>query len=168
VNARLAPDEDGVTLIELLVAMSIIGVLTVAVTGALFVGIRTTRDTRTSLDQSNAEQIISTYVTKDVQGADAVRAGVTSACGGQPAALETTTRTDPLASSSDVVVAYRVTGTTLLRQVCGPTPSMTRIARDVTSFIASGSDPLSVSVTTTPSSTVGSYSWSLEVRRRQQ
>jgi prepilin-type N-terminal cleavage/methylation domain-containing protein len=166
-SSRAASHEDGVTLVELLVAVSILGVLTVALASALFFGFRSTRDMHTSLDQSNAEQIVSSYVAKDVQAADSVRVGVTSACGGQLAALETTTRTDPIATASDVTVAYRLTGSSLVRQVCGPSPATQTIARNITAFTASGSDPMSIDASTAPSSEVGAYSFSFEVRRRQ-
>ena len=49
------------------------GLLMTALTSAVIVGFRSTRDTHTSLDQSNAEQIITTYVTKDIQAADSDR-----------------------------------------------------------------------------------------------
>ena len=71
-SARTRRSEAGVTLIELLVAVSLMGLLMTALTGAVIVGFRSTRDTHTSLDQSNAEQIITTYVTKDIQAADTV------------------------------------------------------------------------------------------------
>ena len=48
------------------------GLLMTALMSAVIVGFRSTRDTHTSLDQSNAEQIITTYVTKDIQAADSV------------------------------------------------------------------------------------------------
>ena len=58
------------------------GLLMTALMSAVVVGFRSTRDTHTSLDQSNAEQIITTYVTKDIQAADAVvRAGDARAAG---------------------------------------------------------------------------------------
>jgi prepilin-type N-terminal cleavage/methylation domain-containing protein len=159
-------DESGVTLIELLVAVSILGIVMTALSGALFVGLRTTRDTQTSLGQSNAEQLVSTYLTKDIQAAATVRTSGTSTCGSQPIVLETTTRTDPLAASN-VTVAYALSGTDLVRQVCGPSASVHTIAHNVTSLTASGANPVSITVATAPGTEVGAYSWTLEVRRRQ-
>jgi prepilin-type N-terminal cleavage/methylation domain-containing protein len=166
-SGRDSTSEAGVTLIELLAAVSILGLLVVALTSALFLGFRSTQDMHTSLDQSNAEQIVSTYVAKDVQAADTVLTAVPSTCGTQPAALQTTTRTDPTAASSNVTVAYRLVGTSLVRQVCGPAPATETIARNITSFTASGADPMTIAVATSPSAEVGAYSWSFEVRRRQ-
>jgi prepilin-type N-terminal cleavage/methylation domain-containing protein len=159
-------DERGLTLIEVLVAVSLMGFIMTALSGALFVGLRTTRDTHTRLDQSNAEQVLSTYLTKDIQAATAVRTSGTSTCGGQPIVLETTTRTEPLVASN-VTVAYRLSGTRLVREVCGPTPSTSTIARNITSLVASGTNPVSITVATSASTEVGAYSWNLEVRRRQ-
>jgi prepilin-type N-terminal cleavage/methylation domain-containing protein len=167
VSARSRRNDDGVSLVELLVAISIMGVVMAALGAALFTGMRTTRDTTTSLGQSNAELLVSTWVTKDVQAADAVKTGVTSACGNQPAVIETTTRTDPVATASNVTVAYRLVGANLVRQQCGPAPSTTTIARNLTAFAATGTDPVRLDVTSAASEEVDAYSWTLEVRRRQ-
>ena len=71
------------------------GLIMTALMSAVVVGFRSTRDTHTSLDQSNAEQIITTYVTKDIQAADAVVAPATP-CGGETPKLELTTRSGAL------------------------------------------------------------------------
>jgi prepilin-type N-terminal cleavage/methylation domain-containing protein len=165
-TATRTHDEAGVTLIELLVSVSLLGLLMAALSGALIVGLRTTSDTQTSLGQSNVEQLVSTYLTKDIQAAVTVRTAGTSACGNQTIVLETTTRTDPLAASN-VTVAYALSGTNLVRQVCGPSASVHTIAHNVTSLTASGANPVSITVATAPSAKVGAYSWTLEVRRRQ-
>src|SRR5262245_14034467 len=120
-NERTLHKEAGVSLVEILVAVAIMGVIMGALSAAFLTGTRTTRDTTTSLGQSNTEQIVSTWVTKDVQGADTVRTGVTSSCGNAPVALETTSRTDPVATTSNVIVAYRRSGDQLVRQECGST-----------------------------------------------
>ncbi len=111
-----------------------------ALTGAVIVGFRSTRDTHTSLDQSNAEQIITTYVTKDIQAADTVVVPPTTPCGGEPAALETATRSDPIASpASPTSPSLRARmATELVRAGIGQRRRQT-IADDVTSFTATGS-----------------------------
>jgi type II secretory pathway pseudopilin PulG len=161
-------DEGGLTLIEVLVTVSLMGFVMAALSSALFVGLRTTHDTQTSLDQSNAEQLITTYVAKDIQAASAIRTSGISACGNQPIVLETMTRSDPLAASpSNITVAYALSGTNLVRRVCGPTPSVHTIADNITTFGASGTNPVSLTVGTAASGQVGAYSWTFEVRRRQ-
>jgi len=159
-------DEAGSSLIEVLAAVAVLGFIISALTGAIFLGMRTTHDTHTSLDQSNTEQLVTTYVAKDVQAAESVRTSGTSTCSGQPLVLETTTRSDPLATTADVVVAYSISGSDLIRQVCGPSPSTNDIAHDITSFSASGTNPVSVTVGTAASPKVGAYSWTFQVRRR--
>jgi prepilin-type N-terminal cleavage/methylation domain-containing protein len=165
-SAPFPRDEAGVTLIELLVTLSLMGVIMIALTSALFVGFHTTRDTRTSLDQSNAEQLVNLYLTRDLQGSDSVAYGVTSSCGSQPVALQTTSHSDPLAAS-DVTVTYRISGTDLVRRVCGPVPSTQTLARNVTSLTGSGANTVTLNVATGASADVPAYSWSLEVRRRR-
>ena len=125
------------------------GLLMTALTSAVIVGFRSTRDTHTSLDQSNAEQIITTYVTKDIQAADTVVLPPVTTCGGEAPKLELATRSGPLVTSPVVKVRYtlRANGE-LLR--CKDGISST-IARDVTDFTASGTDTVTTTVTTAAS-----------------
>ena len=160
-------DEAGVTLIELLVSVSLLGLLMSALSGALFVGLRTTNDTQTSLGQSNAEQLVSTYLTKDIQAAASqfappgrARAATRRSCSRRRRA-----RTRWRRATSPLRTRFRA------RTSCGRCadrpPSVHTIAHNVTSLSASGTNPVSITVATAPSAKVGAYSWTLEVRRRQ-
>jgi type II secretory pathway pseudopilin PulG len=164
VSARIESDEAGATLIELLIAIALSGMLMAALAGAMFTGLRTTRDTTTSLDQSNAEQVITTSVTKDIEAATAAPqiSGVSS-CDGQPIVLELTSASDALQTST-VTISYRLAGGVLVRQICGQ-PAST-LARNVTSFTASGDKPVSVTVATAATAQVSAYSWTFQVQRR--
>jgi prepilin-type N-terminal cleavage/methylation domain-containing protein len=166
-SATFSRSEAGITLIELLVTLSIMGIIMVALTSALFIGMHTTRDTNTSLDQSNTEQLVSRWLAHDVQGADAVSYPGVSGCGNRPVALQAASKSDPLAGASDTTVIYRLSGRELVRQVCGPRPSTQTLARDVTTFNASGTNVVTVSVGTAASASVPAYSWSVELRRRR-
>jgi prepilin-type N-terminal cleavage/methylation domain-containing protein len=161
-------DEAGLTLPELVVSVAIAGIISVAMGSAMFVGLRTTRDTRTSLSQSNTEQIVTTYVAKDIQASDTAPTATTNPSCGGAVALQTTTRTDALAAAN-VTVTYRLAGTDPIRQVCGPNASSRAIAHNVTAFGVTdlGSNAYRVAVSTSPSSEVATYSFSFDVRRRQ-
>jgi prepilin-type N-terminal cleavage/methylation domain-containing protein len=165
VSARAGRGEGGVTLIELLVAMSLMGLLISALTGAIVVGFRSTSDTHTSLDQSNAEQIITTYVTKDVQAADAVVTPPMTSCGGAVPKLQLTMHSDALVTSPTVTVGYALGANGALLRCKGA--QVSTIAHDVTSFTASGADTVLTTVTTKASTEVKAYQFSFEVRRRQ-
>ena len=93
---------------------------------------------------------------------------VTSACGNEPVALQTTTRSAATATTSDVVVTYRRVGDDLVRRQCGgAAPGARALAHNVTSFSANGSDPVTVQIATAASDEVSAYTWTFEVRRRQ-
>ena len=77
----------GVTLVELLVAVSILGVLLAATTGITFVAARTATTADTRLDESNDLLRAATYFGDDVQGAQSVAAGTTPRCGTDPTAV---------------------------------------------------------------------------------
>lgn len=164
-SAGRTRDERGVTLIELLVAMSIMGLLITALTGAIFVGFRSTRDTHTSLDQSNTEQLITTVVTKDIQAANAVIAPPTTSCGGEAPKLELTTRSDALVTSPAVTVVYALRANGELLRCKGAATST--VARGVADFTVSGTNTVSTSVTTTAGTDTPAYQFSFDVRRRQ-
>ena len=159
-------DSSGFTLVELLITVVIAGLVMGPLSGALIVGFRTTGDTRTSLQQSNAEQLISTYVAKDIQAAEQVSYSPAGVCGGK---VEFRTRSTAMAASADTVYAYTWNGTTLSRLECdtGGTPLTTLVlASNVSQFDASGSSMVHVSVTTTASPSVPAYAWSIDVARR--
>jgi type II secretory pathway pseudopilin PulG len=160
---RCRRDESGLTLVELVVSVSITGVIAVALSSAIFVGLRTTRDTRTSLTQSNTEQLVTTYVAKDVLSSDTEPAAG-AVCGG-PAVLVTTAHADAL-GAANVTVAYRLSGNDLQREVCGGASHT--IAHDVTAFSVTklNGTTFRIAVATAPSSEVAAYSFSFDVRRR--
>lgn len=64
--------EAGFTLVELIVAVAILGVITVALTGAVIVGLRTTDATAASSSRSIAVETLASFFTADAQSADEV------------------------------------------------------------------------------------------------
>ena len=142
------------------------GLLMTALMSAVVVGFRSTRDTHTSLDQSNAEQIITTYVTKDIQAADSVVVPP----------VDDVRRRNAEAGAGHTVGCARVTSPVVkVRYALRANGELVRckdaisstIARDVSDFTASGTDTVVTTVTTTAGTEVPAYQFSFEVRRRQ-
>lgn len=77
-----ARDEVGFTLVELLIAVSILGVVISAVAAAMVVGLKTTDDTTTRLSESHDTQISTAYFGGDAQSADNVTGNVADSCAG--------------------------------------------------------------------------------------
>ena len=67
---RCHRDEAGVTLTELIVAVSILGIVGAVLAGAFIVSARTNAETKTRYDESHDAQIASAYLATDVQSSD--------------------------------------------------------------------------------------------------
>ena len=145
--------QDGFTLVEVLVSISITGVILGAIVSATYFGLRTTTDQRRSLEQSNAEQLLATWFTADVQSAcdpslttpsctrnpnPSTSSG--SACG-VTALFALDSVSSPLASAPDTTTAYVLQNGTLTRRTCdyGSTSvtSNSTLATDVSSATVS-------------------------------
>jgi prepilin-type N-terminal cleavage/methylation domain-containing protein len=112
--------EAGFTLVELLVCVVVMGFIAVALGTALFVGLRTSGDTDTSLDQSNAELAVASYLTKDVQAASpSPSTNAVTVCGTPVRfAMNTWSKfSDPLLPA-DTTVGYALQSTTIVRVTC--------------------------------------------------
>jgi prepilin-type N-terminal cleavage/methylation domain-containing protein len=122
--------EDGFTLVELLVSMTITGMIIAAIATAAYVGIRTTADNQRGLQQSNAEQLTGNWFTSDVQAAcdPSVSApscprspnpssSTTSACGSS-AVTAIDTYDSPNSPSPDTTIAYVLQSSRLTRITC--------------------------------------------------
>jgi prepilin-type N-terminal cleavage/methylation domain-containing protein len=155
---RVPTDNDGFTLIEVLVCISILGIIMVVLCTAVMMGLRSTKDANVKFDQSNTAEFVNLHFTKDVQGAEQVLVDdVAASCGGA-AELKLVS---PL--SVDRIVTYAVTGSPLqlVRRECSPsgaTPAVTLLASpisaasDVVASYSSGQVTLSVNQ---PSSSLG-------------
>jgi prepilin-type N-terminal cleavage/methylation domain-containing protein len=71
-SARWVRDEDGFTLAELVIAISILGVVMVTLTTAIVLGLKTTDQTNQRILQSHDAQIASAYLANDVQNMTSV------------------------------------------------------------------------------------------------
>lgn len=81
VIAGLKRDDGGWTLVELLVAMFIIGIIIAAVANALIVGFTTSDDTSKRFAESHDAQIASATLAKDVQNAASITSATNAVCG---------------------------------------------------------------------------------------
>lgn len=137
-------DERGVTLMELLIAITITGIIMIPIGGAIYVGLRTSVSTQNRVQESVGGNLLSTYFGPDVQNSVLVAANVPEAVGVCPSP-----RTVDLLLTTEAVVSsvsyYRGTGATagvLYRRVCtaGVAAPPTVLIR----YLASGSGAVNV------------------------
>ncbi len=70
-----AHTEHGFTLVEMLLTITILSLIIGVLTDTLILGLRTTGDTQTRIAQSDAQQFIAHYVSKDVLASAAATPG---------------------------------------------------------------------------------------------
>lgn len=103
--------EQGVSLVELLIAITITGIIVVPLVGAIFFGFRTTNDTQTRLIESGKAGILNSFFVPDVDNAVTIQKNVS-----EPAASCGTPRTQPVnllltAADGSTVSYYRGSAT---------------------------------------------------------
>jgi prepilin-type N-terminal cleavage/methylation domain-containing protein len=156
---RRARSEEGFTLVELLVAMMISGIIMASIISAVYVGIRTTTGAQRGLDQSNAQQLIAHYFAADVQGAcDPALSSPTcprspnpttasgSACG-STAVFAMDSVSSATGITANTTIAYVLQGTTFTRVSCAygagaavsTVPLAANVASAAVSYPVSGS-----------------------------
>jgi Tfp pilus assembly protein PilW len=124
----------GVSLIELLIAISLTAVITVPIVASIYFGFRTTGDTQTRISQTASANVLASYFVPDVQGSIAAATNATestAACGATaaPVSLLITTSITP-ASSISYVQGTGVNSGTLYRRTCtsGASTGLARVA----------------------------------------
>lgn len=80
-TALVAPDAHGFTLVELLVAITLLGIIMVAIGAMITTAFRTTTIVSARLEASRAPKLVSTYWVPDVEGANTITRGA-GECGG--------------------------------------------------------------------------------------
>lgn len=130
--------EGGFTLVELLLAISILGILMAALVGVLFTLLTTRSSTLQQLAVSHDAQNAAAYFTNDAQGGVTVALGAPAQCGSTATSLVRFSGNDyDAGSTSDVLLttSWRWDAGTkrLLRRSCrgGGTPSEAVVATDL-------------------------------------
>jgi prepilin-type N-terminal cleavage/methylation domain-containing protein len=136
--------EDGFTLVELLMCITILGIIMGVLTAAVMVGLKSTQSSDVKTQESNAAAFSAMYFSKDVQGAEQVSVNDTATTCGGAALLKLVSPT------ADRIVSYAVTSApvTLERRVCSPSSA----SPVVTTIVSTLSATTDVTVATTPSS----------------
>jgi prepilin-type N-terminal cleavage/methylation domain-containing protein len=169
-------DDRGFTLIEMIVAVSLLAVVGLAVFGALFVGIRATGDSHRRIDQSLAEMEVTRFLSGDIYAAEGpvlVNNTSDTACGGV-APLKLSSRSTATAASLDTMVVWVLSGTDLLRRTCvnGTQTDEFVVADHVSAFTPAAcaapctSRSISVTFTAAADGRIAAQSWTLSVARR--
>lgn len=137
-------DERGMTLVEMMIALSVLGIIVGPIMTSFLLGLLETTSTRERLADSSGAQVVSAYLLADVQSSKSVTltsTGCPTSGGGTP--LLRFDWEDPKTPSTDVAVVYversiagepalfRVTCTTT---ATGTTAEETELARNVQEF----------------------------------
>jgi len=171
-----ASHEHGFTLVEVVLTVTILSLIIGVLTDTLILGLRTTKDTNTDVAQSDAQQFIAHFISRDIQASFAATPGG-SACGIANAALVTTEESTPTLAAPDQAVAYSLAPDGLSRATCAVGASSaattTVISDEVTAITATCTAPgacgtVHVAVQTASTAEVPSYGFTLDVMRRAQ
>ncbi len=164
----------GTTLVEMIIAVVLLGIIGSAIAGALYFGIKTTTNSSVRLDQSMSEMAVTRYLTGDILSAEGpvTVKGSDATCGS--ATLKFSSRSDATKATKDVVVAWELSGTDLLRRTClsGTQTSQRVIATGISAFapatcaVSCTANKISVTFTSAAAHDVAEASWTLAVTRR--
>lgn len=80
--------DEGFSLIELIIAIGLLGVVFGVLALVMVTALATNRDTRERLDETRDEQLVAAYFASDVAGATVVASGAASECGTGTALVE--------------------------------------------------------------------------------
>ncbi|MBI4934845.1 MAG: type II secretion system protein [Actinobacteria bacterium] len=173
---RVRASGRGFTLVEVIIVVSLMSIVSLAVSAALILGIRTADDTYTRFDQSNAAMAVNRLLGGDMmvaEGAVLVSNSTDTTCGGV-AALKMWSRSAASSSVRDTLVAWRLADGKLTRAVCvgGIQTESKVIASDIAMFTPAAcaapctSRSISVRFAAKGSGQIEEQTWTLTVSRR--
>ncbi|HET9657479.1 MAG TPA: prepilin-type N-terminal cleavage/methylation domain-containing protein [Kineosporiaceae bacterium] len=118
-----ARDEAGFTLIELVLAIGILGVVMIAIVSVMLTTLKVNQETQQRTDDSVDVQLATAYFTDDAYGAQSLAQGGTAGCGTTTPLIQfsgSTFTTDAAGTNTDTtfVVGYYLSGATLHRVSC--------------------------------------------------
>lgn len=184
-----ARSEAGFTLVELLLAVAILGIVIVPLTGAIIVGLRTMDQTSHRYAASNDAQVLTRYLPPDVQSANTgIVIGLSACTGTSNRKLQLTVNPQGTAGTRTIMYWVRsVPGGRfeLVRSVwdngactSGQATRTTVVARDIasvndvsaTQLSSSGTPPpplgFKISVTEAPAQNESAYTFTVTGRKR--
>ena len=175
-NARRSKPDEGFTLIEMIVTVSLLAVVGLAVFGALFVGIRATSDSHRRIEQSLTEMEVTRFLSGDIYAAEGpvvVNSTTDATCGGV-APLKLLSRSTATAATIDTTVVWVLSGTDLVRRTCvnGATTDEFVVADGIAAFVPAAcaapctSRTISVTFSAAAEGRIDEQSWTLAVARR--
>jgi Tfp pilus assembly protein PilV len=128
--------EDGVTLVELLIAITITTIIMGPISSSIYVGLHTAGATQNRVYETASANLLSSYLTPDVQNAVAVATNTTEVAGTCPAPLQNVKlllTTQPGVSSISYYQGSGANQTTLYRRICtnGTATNRTVISRSL-------------------------------------
>jgi prepilin-type N-terminal cleavage/methylation domain-containing protein len=116
---RRPRDERGFTLPEILVAVTILGIIIVPLAASMVVGIRTTSDAQQRLVEARGEQLTAAYFPSDVASADTIVPNDPSPCGGTgPTVVVSFDWADDVSPTNEVSYVVPSGSTDLYRKSC--------------------------------------------------
>lgn len=119
---RARRDEAGLTLIELLVAVTLLGIVTVPLSGAMIGGLRTTTEAQDRLSESRSPLFTAAFFAKDAQSAavDGISVGPSPACGTGTNVVSFTWTENGTQYRSSYAIKTDGTAQRLVRSFCTP------------------------------------------------
>lgn len=116
---RRSRGEHGFTLSELMVAVSILGLIIVPLTGAILVGLRTTGDSQQRFTESHGAQMTDAYFPFDVASATSIVLADPTPCGGTgPTVVASFDWADDISPTNEVTYVVPSGQSSMMRMVC--------------------------------------------------